>query len=225
MWKSNLLCLFIKLIDVLNFSDGAHRPGTETVDLIYLFSYVTVLSFFYSVTYQFCCALLGFSFAVDGWSFQWLLTGCRTCQLWECKTNAWHWYQEHDAIRIIPTLITYVHVMRFMTPHPTLPTSISHVFMRCMTPILHEMHNVKYDVSHHEMHDVRWCMLWVYDVSYGGRVDPRYCFFPQFPVKVKYGDRFWPLIALGSLMFIPGSYHTYFAYNKLSSIEYQSFFF
>ena len=30
---------------------------------------------------------------------------------------------------------------------------------------------------------------------------------------VHYQDRFWPLIVLGSLMFIPGSYHTYFAYK------------
>jgi hypothetical protein len=34
--------------------------------------------------------------------------------------------------------------------------------------------------------------------------------------SVKYGDRFWPLIFLGSLMFIPGSYHTYFAYKAWS---------
>jgi hypothetical protein len=31
--------------------------------------------------------------------------------------------------------------------------------------------------------------------------------------SVHYQDRFWPLIVLGSLMFIPGSYHTYFAYK------------
>ena len=30
---------------------------------------------------------------------------------------------------------------------------------------------------------------------------------------VKHSERFWPLILLGSLMFIPGSYHTYFAYK------------
>jgi fatty acid desaturase len=30
---------------------------------------------------------------------------------------------------------------------------------------------------------------------------------------VKHNERFWPLILLGSLMFIPGSYHTYFAYK------------
>ncbi len=34
--------------------------------------------------------------------------------------------------------------------------------------------------------------------------------------SVHYQDRFWPLIVLGSLMFIPGSYHTYFAYKVYS---------
>ena len=29
----------------------------------------------------------------------------------------------------------------------------------------------------------------------------------------KYGDRLWPLIIFGSLMFIPGSYHVYLAVN------------
>lgn len=31
----------------------------------------------------------------------------------------------------------------------------------------------------------------------------------------KHNERFWPLIILGLLMFIPGSYHTYFAYKAL----------
>jgi len=29
----------------------------------------------------------------------------------------------------------------------------------------------------------------------------------------KHNERFWPMILLGALMFIPGSYHTYFAYK------------
>ena len=29
----------------------------------------------------------------------------------------------------------------------------------------------------------------------------------------KYGDRLWPWIIFGSLMFIPGSYHVYLAVN------------
>ena len=33
---------------------------------------------------------------------------------------------------------------------------------------------------------------------------------------VKHNERFWPLILLGSLMFIPGSYHTYFAYKAFT---------
>ena len=32
-------------------------------------------------------------------------------------------------------------------------------------------------------------------------------------VDEHYQDRFWPLVILGLLMFIPGSYHTYFAYK------------
>ena len=31
-----------------------------------------------------------------------------------------------------------------------------------------------------------------------------------------HNERFWPLILLGSLLFIPGSYHTYFAYKAYS---------
>ena len=31
-----------------------------------------------------------------------------------------------------------------------------------------------------------------------------------------HGERFWPLILLGGLLFIPGSYHTYFAYKAFS---------
>jgi len=34
-------------------------------------------------------------------------------------------------------------------------------------------------------------------------------------VDEHYQDRFWPLVILGLLMFIPGSYHTYFAYKAL----------
>eukprot|EP00092_Neocalanus_flemingeri_P041924 GFUD01045659.1.p1 GENE.GFUD01045659.1~~GFUD01045659.1.p1 ORF type:complete len:135 (-),score=33.57 GFUD01045659.1:899-1258(-) len=34
--------------------------------------------------------------------------------------------------------------------------------------------------------------------------------------QVEHGDRFWPLVLLGGLMFIPGSYHTYFAYKAFS---------
>ena len=33
---------------------------------------------------------------------------------------------------------------------------------------------------------------------------------------VEHNERFWPLILLGSLMFIPGSYHTYFAYKAFT---------
>lgn len=33
---------------------------------------------------------------------------------------------------------------------------------------------------------------------------------------VKHNERFWPLVFLGLLMFIPGSYHTYFAYKAFS---------
>lgn len=29
----------------------------------------------------------------------------------------------------------------------------------------------------------------------------------------EHNERFWPLIFLGAIMFIPGSYHTYFAYK------------
>ena len=36
------------------------------------------------------------------------------------------------------------------------------------------------------------------------------CFIYVFQ---KYGDRLWPLIIFGSLMFIPGSYHVYLAVN------------
>ena len=32
----------------------------------------------------------------------------------------------------------------------------------------------------------------------------------------KHSERFWPLILLGALMFIPGSYHTYFAYKAFT---------
>eukprot|EP00088_Acartia_fossae_P017326 TRINITY_DN1981_c0_g1_i2.p1 TRINITY_DN1981_c0_g1~~TRINITY_DN1981_c0_g1_i2.p1 ORF type:complete len:117 (-),score=24.24 TRINITY_DN1981_c0_g1_i2:425-775(-) len=32
-------------------------------------------------------------------------------------------------------------------------------------------------------------------------------------VDTHYQERFWPLVILGLLMFIPGSYHTYFAYK------------
>jgi len=32
---------------------------------------------------------------------------------------------------------------------------------------------------------------------------------------VHYQERFWPLIILGTIMFLPGSYHTYFAYKAL----------
>ena len=31
-----------------------------------------------------------------------------------------------------------------------------------------------------------------------------------------HGERFWPLILLGGLMFIPGSYYTYFAYKAFT---------
>jgi len=33
---------------------------------------------------------------------------------------------------------------------------------------------------------------------------------------IEHNDRFWPLILLGSIMFIPGSYHTYYAYKAFS---------
>jgi len=39
------------------------------------------------------------------------------------------------------------------------------------------------------------------------------CLIVTGHIESKYGDRFWPLILLGSLMFLPGSYHTYFAYK------------
>lgn len=32
----------------------------------------------------------------------------------------------------------------------------------------------------------------------------------------KHGERFWPLVLLGALMFIPGSYHTFYAYKAFS---------
>lgn len=37
-------------------------------------------------------------------------------------------------------------------------------------------------------------------------------------IDTKYSDRMWPMIILGILMFIPGSYHTriaYYAYKKV----------
>ncbi|XP_023319993.1 uncharacterized protein LOC111695063 isoform X2 [Eurytemora carolleeae] len=33
---------------------------------------------------------------------------------------------------------------------------------------------------------------------------------------VHYQDRFWPLIFLGSIMFLPGAYHTYFAFKAFT---------
>ena len=32
----------------------------------------------------------------------------------------------------------------------------------------------------------------------------------------KHGERFWPLVLLGALMFIPGSYHTFYAYKAFT---------
>jgi len=32
-------------------------------------------------------------------------------------------------------------------------------------------------------------------------------------IDTHYQERFWPIVILGALMFIPGSYHTYFAYK------------
>ena len=31
-----------------------------------------------------------------------------------------------------------------------------------------------------------------------------------------HGERFWPLVLLGGLMFIPGAYHVYFAYKAFT---------
>ncbi|ESN98237.1 hypothetical protein HELRODRAFT_84739 [Helobdella robusta] len=42
-------------------------------------------------------------------------------------------------------------------------------------------------------------------------------------INAEYSDRTWPLLILGSLMFIPGSYHVYIAYKAWKGAEGYSF--
>jgi len=42
-------------------------------------------------------------------------------------------------------------------------------------------------------------------------------------IDAKYGDRTWPLLILGSLMFIPGAYHVRIAYYAFKGYQGYSF--
>ena len=41
--------------------------------------------------------------------------------------------------------------------------------------------------------------------------------------SIKYADRFWPLIILGLLMILPGSYHLYFGFIGFKKGDFDDF--
>ena len=49
------------------------------------------------------------------------------------------------------------------------------------------------------------------------------CLLVTGVIHEKYGDRTWPLIILGALMFIPGAYHSYLAYYAFKGCDGYSF--